>query len=236
MAYVDGFVVAVPAANKDVYRQHAEKAWAFFKEFGATRMVEAWGDDVPDGKVTDFKGAVKARPDEVVVFSWFEYPDRPTRDAANEKMMADPRMKALGEMPFDGKRMIYGGFAGLVEEGRRGAMGYVDGMLAAVPDERKADYRAFSAECAALFKEHGASRVVDAWGDDVPDGKVTDFKGAVKAQAGETVAFSWIEWPSKAARDAGWGGLMQDPRMAAKAMPFDGKRMIHGGFAPILDV
>jgi len=235
MAYVDGFVVAVPAANKDVYRQHAEKAWDLFKEFGATRMVEAWGDDVPDGKLTDFKGAVKAQPDEVVVFSWIEYPDRATRDSVGQKMMSDPRMKDMGEMPFDGKRMIYGGFTNLVEEGKGGKMGYVDGMLAAVPDDRKAEYQAFSAEHAALFREHGATRIVDTWGDDVPDGKVTDFKGAVKAQAGETVAFSWIEWPSKAARDEGWGKMMQDPRMSGKPMPFDGKRMIYGGFAPIVD-
>ncbi|MCU4182177.1 DUF1428 domain-containing protein [Bosea sp. BH3] len=235
MSYVDGFVVAVPAANKDAYRQQAEKAWDLFKEFGATRMVEAWGDDVPDGKVTDFKGAVKAQPHEVVVFSWIEYPDRATRDSVGQKMMSDPRMKEMGEMPFDGKRMIYGGFANIVDEGRGGDMGYVDGMLAAVPDDRKAEYQAFSAEHAALFKEHGATRVVDAWGDDVPDGKVTDFKGAVKAQAGETVAFSWVEWPSKTARDEGWGKLMQDPRMSGKPMPFDGKRMIYGGFAPIVD-
>ena len=76
MSYVEGFVVAVPAANKEAYRKHAADAAPMFKEFGATRLVEAWGDDVPDGKLTDFKGAVKARPDEVVVFSWFEYPEQ----------------------------------------------------------------------------------------------------------------------------------------------------------------
>ena len=79
MAYVEGFVVAVPAANKEIYRKHASEALPIFKEFGVTRMVETWGDEVPDGKVTDFKGAVKAKPDEVVVFSWFEYPDRKTQ-------------------------------------------------------------------------------------------------------------------------------------------------------------
>ena len=96
MSYVEGFVVAVPAANKETFRKHAADAAPMFKEFGATRMVEAWGDDVPDGKLTDFKGAVKAKPDEVVVFSWFEYPDKAARDAANEKMMSDPRMKEMG--------------------------------------------------------------------------------------------------------------------------------------------
>jgi uncharacterized protein YbaA (DUF1428 family) len=138
-------------------------------------------------------------------------------------------------MPFDGKRMIYGGFASLLDEGAGGKAGYVDGMLSAVPDGRKADFQAFATAGAALFKEFGALRVVDAWGDDVPDGKLTDFKGAVKAEAGETVVFSWIEWPSKAARDAAWGKLMQDPRMTAMTMPFDGKRMVHAGFAPLVD-
>ena len=112
MSYVEGFVVPVPAANKETFRKHAADAAPMFKEFGATRMVEAWGDNVPDGKLTDFKGAVKAKPDEVVVFSWFEYPDKAARDAANEKMMSDPRMKQMGaNMPFDGQRMIFGGFA-----------------------------------------------------------------------------------------------------------------------------
>ncbi len=236
MAYVDGFVLAVPAANKDAYRKQAADAAPLFQEFGVRRHVEAWGDDVPEGKVTDFKGAVKATPDEVVVFSWFEYPDRATRDAANEKIMSDPRMKAISqEMAFDAKRMIYGGFAPILDEGEGGAMGYLDGVLVAVPDERKADYRDFSARHAALFKQYGARRVVDAWGDDVPDGKLTDFKGAVKAQAGETVVFSWVEWPSKEVRAAAWGKIMADPRMAELKMPFDGKRVVYGGFAPIFD-
>ncbi|MBV2144577.1 DUF1428 domain-containing protein [Falsochrobactrum sp. TDYN1] len=116
MAYIEGFVVPVPKANKETYRKHAAQAAALFKEFGVTRMVEAWGDDVPDGKVTDFRRAVQAGPDEDVVFSWFEYPDKATRDAANEKMMNDPRMKEMGnEMPFDGKRMIFGGFSTILD-------------------------------------------------------------------------------------------------------------------------
>lgn len=116
MKYVEGFVAAVPAASKEAYIKHATAAAPIFKEFGATRVVECWGDDVPDGKITDFRGAVKAKDDEVVVFSWFEYPSKQARDAANEKMMTDPRMKTMGEtMPFDGKRMIFGGFVPLLD-------------------------------------------------------------------------------------------------------------------------
>jgi len=236
MSYVDGFVLAVPAGNKEEYRKQATDAMPLFKEFGATRHVEAWGDDVPDGKVTDFKGAVKAEDGEVVVFSWIEYPDRAARDAANAKMMSDPRMKEMGaNMPFDAKRMIYGGFETIADDGAHDGMGYTDGMLVAVPADKKDEYRAFAADVGALFLEHGAARVVDTWQDDVPDGKVTDFKGAVKAEDGEKVVFSWVEWPSKEARDKGWEKLTSEPRMKDMKMPFDGKRMVYGGFAPILD-
>lgn len=115
MSYIDGFVVPVPAGKKAAYKTMAEKALILFKEFGAIRVVECWGDDVPDGKVTDFKGAVKAEGDEVVVFSWIEWLDKATRDAGQKKMMEDPRMKEMTDMPFDGKRMIYGGFTVLLD-------------------------------------------------------------------------------------------------------------------------
>lgn len=238
MTYVEGFVVAVPTANKEAYRKHAADAAPLFKEFGATRMVECWGDDVPDGKVNDFKGAVKAKPDETVVFSWFEYPDRAARDAANEKIMSDPRMEAMGAtMPFDGKRMIFAGFAPIVDDKGEGTMGYTDGFIVPVPDGNKDAYRAMAQKAAAVFIDHGAVRVVEAWGDDVPAGEVTDYAKAAHAKDSETVVYSWIEWPSKEARVAAWEKVMADERMQhdPNDQTFDGKRMIYGGFAPIVE-
>lgn len=116
MSYIVGFVSAVPTANKEAFKEHVGQAAVLLKEYGATRIVESWGDDVQDGKVTDFKKAVQAGPDETVVFSWHEYPSKEAADAAYETMMKDERMHALGaDMPFDGKRMIIGGFAPLLD-------------------------------------------------------------------------------------------------------------------------
>ena len=109
MPYIDGYIAAVPAANKQVYIEHAREAAELFREWGATRIVENWGDDVPEGEQTDFMRAVQAKADEVIVFSWVEYPDKATRDAVGRKMMEDPRMKDM-KLPFDGARLIYGGF------------------------------------------------------------------------------------------------------------------------------
>ena len=120
MSYIDGFVVAVPAANKDAYVKMAQDTAQIFLEYGALHVMEAWGDDVPAGKVTDFRGAVKAEEGEVVVFSWIVWPSKEVRDAGGKKMMDDPRMKP-DQMPFDGKRMIYGGFAPLVDVSAKGA-------------------------------------------------------------------------------------------------------------------
>jgi len=117
MAYIDGFVIPVRTANKQAYRDMATKAAAIFKEYGATRIVESWGDDVPSGKVTDFKGAVKAEADETIVFSWIVWPSKAARDAGNLRMKDDPRMKMPSDLPFDAKRMIVGGFDVLVDTG-----------------------------------------------------------------------------------------------------------------------
>jgi uncharacterized protein YbaA (DUF1428 family) len=154
MTYIEGFIVAVPIANKDAYVDHATGFAPLIREFGATRMVESWGDDVPDGKVTDFRKSVQAKDDEAVVFSWFEYPDRAARDAANEKMMSDPRMEEMAtSIPFDGKRMIHGGFDVIVDERGSGRPGYTDGFVVPVPLEKKADYLALAQRMAGKFKE-----------------------------------------------------------------------------------
>jgi uncharacterized protein YbaA (DUF1428 family) len=238
MNYVQGFVTPVPTANKEKYRKQASEAVQFFKQFGVKRIVEGWGDDVPKGKVTDFQGVVQAKDDETVVFSWMEYPDKATYEAANKKMRDDPRMKELfSNMPFDGKRVIFGGFDSIVDEVGRGSSGYADGYVLPVPKDNKQAYRQMAAKAADVFKEYGATRVVEAWGDDVPDGEVTDFRRAVKAKEGENVVFSFVEWPDKSTRDAAWPKIMEDERLQPDRdkMPFDGKRMFWAGFRPILD-
>jgi uncharacterized protein YbaA (DUF1428 family) len=236
MTYIEGFVVPVPKANREAYRKQAADAAPMFHEFGVQRHVEAWARDVPVGKVTDFRMAVNATDDEDVVFSWFEYASKEARDAANEKIMTDPRMKELGaNMPFDGKRMVFGGFEAIVEEGgERGA--FIDGFVTPVRLDKLDAYRTLAQSAAGFFKEHGALRDVEAIADDVPKGEVTDFYRAVKSEDGETLFFSFIEWPSKQARDEGWTMVMEDERMQPQGeLPFEGRRLIWGGFEPIVD-
>jgi uncharacterized protein YbaA (DUF1428 family) len=117
MDYIDGFVIAVPNANQQQYIALARKVAAIFKEYGALQLVECWGDDVPEGKLTSFPMAVKCQEDETVVFSWISWPSKAVRDAGMEKARQDPRMGNPDEpMPFDGKRMIFGGFQMIVNE------------------------------------------------------------------------------------------------------------------------
>jgi uncharacterized protein YbaA (DUF1428 family) len=115
MNYVDGFVVAVPTVKRDIYTRHAELAAAVFRENGALAVVECWGDDVPEGKLTSFPLAVQRKDDETVVFSWITWPSRAARDEGMKRSMADPRLRPeTNPMPFDGKRLIYGGFQVIV--------------------------------------------------------------------------------------------------------------------------
>lgn len=119
MSYIDGFVIAVPTANREKFIEHARHFDSIFLELGALRVMECWGTDVPDGKLTDFRRAVQATAEETVAFSWVEWPDKATRDAGMKRMMEDPRMDpnnpANPPMPFDGKRMIFGGFEEVLE-------------------------------------------------------------------------------------------------------------------------
>jgi uncharacterized protein YbaA (DUF1428 family) len=236
MTYFEGFIVPVPEANKTAYREHATSMGPMVQAIGVRRMVECWDSDVPEGKVTDFRKAVDATPEEKIVFSWFEYPNRQARDAANEKFMSDPQMEEMASqpMPFDGKRMIMGGFDAIVEEGSGGG-GYVDGIVVPVNEAKRDAYRDMAAKNAKIFREYGATRIVETLADDVAHGKVTDFYRAVKAEDGETVAFSFIEWPDKATRDQAWGKIMEDKRMEHGGDAMAGQRMFWGGFEKIID-
>lgn len=236
MSYVVGFVAAVPEANKDAYRAHVQDAVAPFKRLGTGRMVEAWGDDVPKGEQTDFYRAVDAREDEAIVYAVYEYADRQTADAADAAMANDLDMEAMmADMPFDATRMIFGGFEVLFDKRRSGETSYIDGSILAVPSEKRDAYvETYSALSDAIFEE-GAVRVTDAWGVNVPDGKVTDYRRAVKALPDEVVVLSWVEWPDKATRDAAWEKLYRDPRFQSAGGLFDEGRRVWGGFVPILD-
>lgn len=115
--YVGAYVLAVKTAEKETYRRIAREAGEVFREYGATRVVECWGDDVPEGELTSFPMAVKRAPDETVLFSWIEFPDKAAYDACMEKSFTDPRMQMDEEMPkiMDPKRMIFGGFEAILD-------------------------------------------------------------------------------------------------------------------------
>lgn len=115
-------------------------------------------------------------------------------------------------------------------------MSYIDGCIVAVPTANKQAYLDHANAAAVLFKRHGALSLVEGWGDDVPDGKINSLHTAVQRKDDETVVFSWIVWPSKAVRDEGWEKIMADPDMTGNEMPFDGSRMIFGGFDVLMDV
>ena len=236
MSYIDGFVLAVPTAGKEEFLDHARRMDSLCLEFGALRVVECWGDDVPAGKVTDFHRAVAATDDETVVFSWIEWPDKATRHTAFKAMEADEEMMAV-PMPFDGKRMIYGGFEPIVSKGTVAADDYVQGFIIPVPEAKREAYRKMAEDAWPMFEEFGATSVVETWGDDVPEGKQTDFYRAVKAEPGEKIVFSYMTWPSKAVCDEAATKMQSDERMALPEgfeMPFDGKRMVYGGFEPVV--
>jgi uncharacterized protein YbaA (DUF1428 family) len=237
MTYVQGFVTPIPDAKKAAFTEHSRRASEIFRDLGSGRVVDAWGDDVPTGKVNDFAGAVALQDGETVGFGWMEFADKAAGDAFYQKMMSDPRMAELGDMPFDGKRMIFGGFEVLIDDGTPVKIGYVDGFVLPVPAGNKQAYVDMATKASAIFREHGVSRYVECWASDVPRGEVTDFYRAAHAEEGEEIVFSWCEWPDKAARDKGQAAIMADERMSQlpDPAPFDGKRMIYGGFSIVND-
>lgn len=235
MNYFQGFVIPVKTANKQAYLDMAISVAPLFHEHGATRVVESWGDDVMAGKTTDFRKAVQAGGDESIVFSWIEWPDRATCDAAEVKMRDDARMQPSPDMPFDGKRLIYGGFEIAHHGGSGGRAGYVDGIVASMPTANRAAYVDFARRIDAFFLDDGAARAVDGWGVNVPAGHTTDFQRAVQAQPDDTIVFGWLEWPDRATRDAAFARVMQNEEMRAIPPVWNGALAIFGGFTVILD-
>ncbi|TBN39924.1 DUF1428 domain-containing protein [Paracoccus subflavus] len=236
MTYIFGFVAAVPAANKDAFIAHARAGWPWFQKRGALRMVECWGMDVKPGKQTDFYRATQAEEGEVPLFSWIEWPDRETCDAAWAGMDSDPDLPRMPELPFDGARMFWGGFEPIVTVGDSQPGRYVQGFVLAAPKDRKQAYIDMARSATDMFTRMGATCQMECWGVDVPHGKQTDFYRATQAEQDEVPLFSWIEWPDRATCDE--AGRRMEAEMAGMdmpAMPFDGMRMFWGGFAPVFD-
>lgn len=237
MTCIQGFICAVPSAHKAAFIAHAKQAAEAFHDHGCLACVECWGEDVPQGEVTSFPAAVQAGPEETVVFSWYLWPSKAAHDAFMQTIPVDPRLSPeTNPMPFDGKRVIFGAFEPVLEMGARQPGGFVDGFVAAVPRAERAAFIDFAKFCDPIFMEHGATWIMETWGTDIPDGKITDFRRAVLAKDDEDILFSWVQWPDRAARDAGNEKIMNDPRMAEKDMPFDGKRLIFGGFQPVVEI
>jgi uncharacterized protein YbaA (DUF1428 family) len=232
MTYLDGYVIPVAKGKRDAFVEQANRMDRFFLDHGALKVVESWGADIAPGKTTDFRQAVAAGDDEDVVFSFVAWPDKATRDAAMAKMESDERFTSE-PMIFDGKRMIFGGFEPIVEHGSDGP--FVQGFVIPVPEGRKEDYRQMAEDAWTFFLKYGANSVVEAWGEDVPHGKQTDFYRSVKAEAGEQIVFSYMTWPSAEAAEKAGAAMESDPDMKMPDdMPFDPRRMIFAGFEPVV--
>ena len=238
MTYFEGFIVPVPEANKDAYRKHASDFAPMFQEIGVRRMVETWDSDVPEGKVTDFRKAVDAEAGRegrllVVRISLEgrarrgerEVHERPAHGGNGREHAVRRQAHDHGRLRSDRRRR------------HRPAAAIPTASSCRCPKASATPIASSRPRWRRCSVEHGATRVVEAFGDDVPHGKVTDFYRAVKAEDGENVVFSFIEWPDKATRDDGLEGkIMADESLKPQGeMPFDGKRMFWGGFEKIVD-
>ncbi len=237
MAYFQGFIIPVPETNRESYLKMARESVPLFTDYGAQRIVECWGCDVPRGEITDMYGAVNAEKSENIVFSWIDWGTKEGFYKAHHDMGSDERMEEPSEMPFDGMRMIYSGFEIVGESGTSGPTGYVQGYVAPVPKEKREAFADMCKTMRDIAIDNGALHAVDGWAAGIKNGTVTDFKQAVKAEAGEAIAFGYAEWPSKEAFDQGSVKMRQDKRMPSPGadMPMDGKRLIYGGFEVMLD-
>ena len=238
MNYVDVFVAPIPAADKEAYIEMARAISALFIDHGALRLVAAWGDDVPEGKLTSFPLAVQCQGDEVVAFSWIQWPSKAARTQGMEQARCDKRMQQI-TLPGDRPRIIFGSFQIVVDEQLRAAAAseqkYLDGFAAAVATTKRDAYIQSAHNFMSVFQRHGALHTVEAWGDDIKPGKLTSFPQAVQLQDDEAVVVSWVAWPTRAERNACMEAMMKDPEMQNMDMPFDGQRMIYGGFEVVVD-
>lgn len=237
MTYYTGSIAAVPTNNKRQYEEHLVAAWAMLEPLGATRMVEGWGVDVQRGKVNDLFGAVQAKDDESIVYGWIEWPDQATADAAWRKMQEDPASHPMPDMPFDGSRAIFGGFAPILVAGRDRGVGYIQGFALAVPERNQSRYVDMARGAwDEAFGPRGCLGMVEAWGVDVPRGKQTDFYRASLAEDGEVPVVGWTLWPDKATCDAAARAMEAEMEgQTFPEMPFDGMRMMWGGFELLFD-
>lgn len=236
MSYYTATLAAVSHARQQDYINHAAACWPVFRRYGVQHMVETWGADLPAGKVTDMRRAVAASADETVVFSWLAWPDRASADAGWQRMANDSAMAGLPDMPFDGRRMIHGGFSRVLAHDRGGRPGWYQGFVLAVPTANRDAYVHLAEQMWPMFERHGALATVEAWGEDVPHGRVTDFHRATNAGDEEAIVFSWLAWPDRDTCDAASNAMhaqMADVDM--DTLPFDGQRLILGGFEPIFD-
>ncbi|MCG8621921.1 MAG: DUF1428 domain-containing protein [Proteobacteria bacterium] len=240
MNYVHGFVAAVPTANKEAYIKFTRNTGAVLKRLGAVQAVECWGVDVPEGKVTSFPMAVKCKADETVVFSWTLWKSKDDANKAEAKMRAGeiPEFDFKNNPPpFDGKRLIYGGFEVVVETGSNSDDGaFIGGFVAAVPTAKKAEFIKHCKSTDEAVLKLGAVQVVECWGVDVPDGEVTSFPMAVQKKPDETVVFSWIRWRSKADAKKAESNEMPELNPETNPLPLDGSRVIFGGFEMVVNI
>ena len=238
MTYIQGMMAPVRRDKKQAYTDMATQAVAIFRKNGALAVIETWSDDLSEDKINDMSTAVLREADEDVLFTYIIWPSKAAREEGMRKTFADPFWSS-GDFnpPMDGKRMFYGGFDPIVSKGGyAGAARYIDGFLLACPTASKEAYRLMAEDAWPMFEKHGAISMYECWGDDIMPGKLTSMEIAVKKEPDETVLFSWIGWPSKAARDAGMAAFHEElPMDEPPEMPFDGKRMIFGGFEVIVD-